>query len=314
MSRLVHSASGGLRAMQISTAQIFAFVEGGLDRPFVERLLRLFVPAPTRVRVVAIKETDSGTGGKAALVDHFRRLRRKGHLLASAWGKPFVSLFFLDKDADDALRKLIVSPHVAYTPTYDLEGSLFSCGDVVEAVSGACHVTRQQAETLVGDVGDFLIQLSRNWSDWITLCLISQYKKKNFGCTFDRISMVNKDPILPPDPAELDAWKIKARSELALSDQSFNRLYSRFFALVHASILAGEPLRYFKGKWLKHALQRRVDTQPRIPDSNIGGMAERALAVLVTHVAMNDQCHCCSHYAEFVREAVAMLGPSTSAG
>ena len=91
MTRLVHSSSGGLRAMQISTAQVFAFVEGGLDRPFVERLLRLFARSDTKVRVVAIKETTSATGGKPALLEHFRRLRRKGHLLALAPAAPIAS-------------------------------------------------------------------------------------------------------------------------------------------------------------------------------------------------------------------------------
>lgn len=314
MSRLAHSPSGSLRAMQISTAQVFAFVEGGLDRPFVERLLTLFVPAPTRVRVVAIKETPGGTGGKPALVEHFRRLKRKGHLLASAWGKPFVSLFFLDKDADDALRTLIHSPHIAYTPTYDLEGSLFCCGDVLQAVSGACHLTRHQSETLLGDFHDVLETLSKNWADWITLCLISQYKKKNFGCTFDRVSALNSDPNSPPDPNAVAQWKTKAQNELGLSEKSFERLYSRFHGLVAASILAGQPLRYFKGKWLKHALQQRLESQPKIPDSNINGMADRALAVLVTHVAKDTECKCCVHYSDFVKQAIEMLHSSSSRG
>jgi hypothetical protein len=108
MTRLTHSSSGGLRAMQISTAQVFAFVEGGLDRPFAERLLKYFAKTETRIRVAAIKETARATGGKPALLEHFRQLKRKGHLLATAWGKPFVSLFFLDKDADDLFKKQII--------------------------------------------------------------------------------------------------------------------------------------------------------------------------------------------------------------
>jgi len=293
--------------MQISSAQIFAFVEGGLDRPFAERVLNLFVASPTKIRVVAIKETPGGTGGKPALLDHFRRLRRKGHLLATAWGKPFVSLFFLDKDADDALGKLIRSPHVAYTTNYDLESSLVSCGNLTQAVSDACHVTTAQAEGLLGNATELLHELSRNWADWITLCLISQYKKQNFGCTFDRISAININPLAPPDANELSIWKGKIRTQLGMTDGEFNKLYARFRRLVDTAAAEGHPLKYFKGKWLKHVLQRRVESQPRIPDASIGGLADRILSVLVSHVANSPNCQCCQHYSVFVNNAISML-------
>lgn len=297
--------------MQISTAQVFAFVEGGLDRPFVERLLSLFVAPPTKVRVVAIKETAKGTGGKPALIGHFRRLRRKGHLLANAWGKPFVSLFFLDKDADDALGKILRSPHVAYTPTYDLEGALFHRGNLLEAVSDACHVTRAQAECLLGDVNTLLLSLSRNWADWVTLCLMSQYKKKNFGCTFDRVSQINLDPAEPPDLTSLADWKTRAKENLCLSDVEFDRLYCRFKRLADSAISAGEPLKYFRGKWINYTLQKWIERQPRIPDSHTDGVSDRVLAVLVSHVANSPDCPCCRHYADFVQKAVALLSQET---
>lgn len=307
MTRLIHTATGNLRAMQISTAQVFAFVEGGLDRPFVERLLTLFARPDTKVRVVAIKETAAGTGGKPALLEHFRRLKRKGHLLATAWGKPFVSLFFVDKDADDVLRKKVRSPHVAYTPAYDLEGSLFGCGDLIQALASTCLVTREQAESLIGNTNEMMRELSSNWSDWITLCLISQFKKQNLGCTFDRVSVINADPLQPPDQALLQQWKSRVRQSLAISDNDFNRLYSRFKKAVDGSIEAGQPLRYFKGKWLKYALQRRLELQPRVPDANINGAAERALSVLVSHVAASSGCRCCQHYEAMIRDALKLI-------
>jgi hypothetical protein len=313
MTRLVHSASGNLRAMQISTAQVFAFVEGGLDRPFVERLLRLFARVDTRVRVAAIKETPGGTGGKPALLKHFRRLKRKGHLLATAWGKPFVSLFFVDKDADDALRKLVRSPHVAYTPAYDLEGSLFTCGDLIQALASTCLVTRAQAEALIGDIATFMSDLSRNWSDWITLCLIAQFKKQNLGCTFDRVSVINTDPLKPPDQSLLQLWKSNVRASLAISENDFDRLYLRFKKVIDSSIESGEPLRYFNGKWLKYVLQKRLETQPRVPDANMSAVAERALSVLVSHVASHANCLCCKHYETLIQNALQQIESQAAA-
>jgi len=299
--------------MQISTAQVFAFVEGGLDRPFVERLLKLFARDDTRVRVAAIKEMPGGTGGKPALLDHFRRLKRKGHLLATAWGKPFVSLFFIDKDADDVLRRLVHSPHIAYTPAYDLEGSLFACGDLTQAVASTCLLTREQAESLIGDSASFMCDLSRNWSDWITLCLISQFKNQNLGCTFDRISVINTDPFKPPDQALLQQWKASARTSLAISEKDFDRLYFRFRKVIDSSIDSNEPLRYFNGKWLKYILQKRLEMHPRVPDANMNAVAERALSVLVSHVAAHANCLCCKHYETLVHNALQKIEEQAAA-
>jgi hypothetical protein len=293
--------------MQISKAQAFAFVEGGLDRPFVESLLRLFAHSETKVRVTAIKEISSGTGGKPALLAHFRRLKRKDYLLATAWGKPFISLFFVDKDADDALGKLLRSPHVLYTPAYDLEGTLFACGDVTRALASACLITSEQSQKLIGEIDTFLRKISENWADWMTMCLISQYKKKNIGCTFDRVSLVNPDPLHPADEVLLNQWRERLRVGLAISDVEFDRLYLRFRRVVDRSIAAGEPLRYFRGKWIKHVLQRALEGQARIPDANINAVAERALSVLVSQVAYNPQCLCCKHYEPAVRAALAQI-------
>ena len=232
--------------MQISRVQVFAFVEGGLDRPFAERMLKLFVKTDIEVRVVAIRETPTATGGKLALLKHFRQLKRKGHLLATAWGKPFVSLFFLDKDADDVLKRKIKSKHVAYTSAYDLEGSLFACGNLSHALANTCLITREQSQAMIGDISQLLHDVSNCWSDWITLCLISQFKKKNVGCTFDRTSAVNTDPLLPPDATLLRQWKKSLQVGLGITVAEFDKLYQRFNRSVLHSISSGNPLRFLR--------------------------------------------------------------------
>lgn len=307
MTRLRHTASGDVRAMQISTVQIFAYVEGGLDRPFTERLLALLVPANIRRRVVAMKETEYSTGGKMPLTNHFNDLAGKGLLLDNSFGKPLINLYFMDKDADDALDKLISSPHVAYTPTYDLEGALICYGNLHHAISDAGLMTREQAGGLLGDVDKLLSDISRNWTDWITLCLVAQSKKKNFGCTFDRVSEINVDPLAPPDQVKLREWKTTSRTQLDLSDLEFDRLYTKFRKVVDNSIEGGEPLKYFKGKWLTHVLNKHIEAQPRIPDANIGGIVDRVLSVLVSHVAAHQNCNCSQRYSAFVQGAIEML-------
>ena len=73
MTRLTHSSGGFVRSLQMSSARIFAFVEGRLDRPFFDRLLsQVCNPVAIAYKVFAMKELPGGTGGKSALLATFR--------------------------------------------------------------------------------------------------------------------------------------------------------------------------------------------------------------------------------------------------
>lgn len=309
MRRLLHSSGGMLRSTQISKSQIFAFVEGGLDRPFIEKILFKIVPDITKFRVIAIKEiTKNELGGKIAVLNHFKSLRRSNGLNSTAWGKKFINLFFLDKDVDDALNKKIRSPHVAYTSTYDVEGLLFFYGDIIRAISDACLITTAQASNLIGNSNQWIKEIVYNWSDWITLCMISQYKKKNLGCTFDqKVSKININPLAPPNAIALQEFKQKLHASLEITNNEFDLLYSKFYKKVTQSIKEDNPFKYFKGKWLAHLIQKQCEMQPRIPDSNMNGIGDRAISILVSQVASNDECTCYRHYSPFLITALTML-------
>jgi hypothetical protein len=308
MTRLTHSQGGFIRSLQMSSARFFGFVEGRLDRPFFDRLLaQVCTPLGITYRVLAMKELPGGTGGKSSLIVTFRNFRSRGLLFCSAFGKTMACLFFADKDADDYTRKRLRSRHLVYSPTYDLEGHLFSCGDLHRALADACGVTLTQAQQLMPTPAVWLQSTASLWKEWIALCLLSQYHAVNCGCTFDRISQVNPDPFSAPVEAQIDAFKTQLAARVGISESEMHAVFLRAVRHVEASVQAGAPLRYFKGKWLAHLVQKHLEIQPRIPDANFSGIGERLGISLVAQVARSAHCSCCAPYEQQVRVVAALL-------
>jgi hypothetical protein len=301
MSRLIFSSRAFLRSIQMSKAQIFGFVEGGLDRPFVERMLGLASKGAYDYRVCAIKELPGGTGGKQALIGWFKHFRRKGVLGGNAWGKKYAMAFFADKDADDFIQKRLRSKHFIYSETYDIEGHLFRCGDLVRALADAAGLTVEQARGIIYSPEAWLSAVARKWADWIVMCLFSQFYKINVGCTFDRFSVVNPNPLEGPDPVAVKDMKDILFSRMTISRIDFDRRYDACLRKILKSIESNEPLRYFKGKWLKSILQTQCESGQPIPDALFNGIGEKILSVLIGQVASREPCKCSGTYVDAVR-------------
>ena len=228
MSRLVHSTGGFFRSLQMSSVRFFAFVEGGLDRPFFDRMLeKELVDKSVRHQVVAVKEIPGFAGGKATLLGLFRKYRAEGKLLCNAFGKTMICVFFADKDSDDHSRRRLRSPHLIYTQTYDLEAHLFSCGDLQRALADACGLTMQQAKALIPDQNVWLTEIGRKWKAWTALCMISHSKNVNCGCTYARASAINSNPLAYPDATQLELFKNRLAAAIGLSRTDFDNLYFR---------------------------------------------------------------------------------------
>lgn len=308
MTRIVHSQGGFIRSLQMSSIKVFAFVEGRLDRSYFDRLLPSAISVlGVKHRVIAVKELPAGTGGKPALLATFRDFRKRGLLRISAFGKTMVCVFFADKDADDFCRSQLRSPHLIYSSTYDLEAHLYTCADIHRALADACGLTVEQATILMPDPKAWLLNAAQAWREWIALCLISQQKKENCGCTYDRPSQVNPDPFSPPNRLQVEEFKTRLSHRLALNRSEFDKLFSTAIRRVDFSIASGEPLRYFKGKWLSHLIQRHLESQPRPPDANFNGVGERLCSTLVAQVAQRVQCACCTPYIARLNSVIAGL-------
>jgi len=213
-------------------------------------------------------------------------------------------IFFADKDADDFTRKRLRSEHLVYSLTYDLEGYLFSCGDLHRAMADTCGITLAQSRSLIPNPASWLAGTVSLWKEWIALCLVSQVKRANCGCTFDCISRVNPDPLAPPDSAQVSDYRTRMATALSISQQALDFEVNAALRRVEASIQKGTPPQYFKGKWLNHIIQRHLEAQPRIPDAMISGAGERIGVSLVGQVAHSPACICCAVYS---RPVLAIL-------
>lgn len=308
MSRLTHSSGGFVRSLQMSSIKVFAFVEGRLDRPFFDRLLaRECSPRQVGHRVIAMKELPGGTGGKPALLATFKDFRKRGLLACTAFGKSMVCIFMADKDADDFTKRRLRSPHLLYSPTYDLEGHLFTCGDLARALSDACGITADQAKHLIPDPKNWLQNAAKYWKDWIALCLISQANCLNCGCTFDRTSQVNPNPFAPPNPSQVATFKTSISQKLGISQTSFEVHFQTAMNAIEKSINTDNPLKYFKGKWLSHLIQRYLESKPRIPDAQISSVGDRMGISLLSQVAMGSNCKFSIAYNAPLRSIVEKL-------
>jgi len=308
MSRLTHSQGGFIRSLQMSSASVFAFVEGRLDRPFFDRLLdQVCGLKGLKHQVIAMKELPGETGGKSRLLSTFQTFRKQGLLMSLAFGKKMACIFLADKDADDYCLRKLRSAHLIYSPSYDLEGHLFTCGNLQRALADSSGITLQQAQLLIPDPEAWLMNVAEKWKDWISLCLISQRGKVNCGCTFDRISAINADPLAPASVHKLEHFKNALAVALGVTSDRFEQIYSTTYRRVEASLNAGKPMKYFKGKWLSYLMQKFLEAKPRPADADFNGIGERLGITLVAQVAVHANCKCCNPYAAQVSKLVAHL-------
>ncbi len=304
MSRLIHSEGAHLRSLQISEKKFFAYVEGGLDRTFYDKILeKIFTSTRVGHQVLAAKELPGATGGKIPLLNYFKLLRKKGKLSGEAFGKKFVCAFFADKDIDDVSRRKIRSPHVIYTNTYDLEGHLLSCGDLTRAIADASGITKEQARIFLGSQVEFLSNFVKDWAKWTTLCVISQIHKVNCGCTYDRNSAINCNQTNETDDVALLEFQVTLRTKLNLSEGEFTAVFEKYERMIYRGIQNGEPLKYFKGKWFIAGIQNQATRKLNIPDATIQSLGEKVLTALVGQVAIDfPNCRCASTFSNSLQE------------
>ncbi|MBE7367126.1 hypothetical protein [Ramlibacter pallidus] len=305
MSRLTFSNGAFARKLQVSNSKVFAFVEGGLDRPFADRLLRAESKGVWRYQVIGAKELPGETGGKPRLVRLYAWLRKKGMLRFNAYSKESVCMIFLDKDIDDLTRRGLRSDHVIYTESYDLEGDLFLNADLVAAVSDALGMTREQAGAFLGLPSTWIQAQVERWADWATLCVISQARQVKVGASFDRMSAINPDILGATDEAQLGEFKRKLKSELGCSGVRFSRMYDRYRKEILKCGSSEQPLRLFKGKWLAPILEKDASRRIGIPDISVQLAGQKVLTALVAQVGNSPTCTCCSRRR---RQLTRLLG------
>lgn len=309
MTRLVHSHKGLIRATQISKSQLIIYTEGGLDRPFCEKLIKYAFPdTPWAFTVIAAKELSNETGGKPELIKLFKTLRAKKKLNFTFQEKKQVALFFADKDIDDILGKKFRSKNFIYTKTYDIEGQLLGSGDLVDAISSSCQVTTDQARSWIGAQKAWIDGICTKWSDWTALYIICQVHSINVGCGYSRPSTINGENALQEtDIEKLNEFLIKISEKMNLPLDEVNVIFNQYKKKIADTIKSGNGLRLFKGKWLAKILQDQVKKGVKVADASLDSTGSKALSVIVSHVGRGNACPSCNSYLPSIKNACAYL-------
>src|SRR5579864_8720674 len=138
MTRPYHSLEGFRGLLLMSTAAVFVLVEGReVDQYFYGEICRSVCSAAGLSFEVYPSDCFSESGGKSALIGLYKYLEGKGSLALREADRNFFCIFFMDKDVDDILCELISSPHIVYTPFYNVENALFRWGDLIKAAAVA---------------------------------------------------------------------------------------------------------------------------------------------------------------------------------
>jgi len=95
MSRLCHSYAAYLRYMQLSSTELFIFVEGKqMDPYFYAGICESIPDLPLRYEICIALQLPGSTGGKQALLNFFAFLRQSKALVSSLGGQTTACIFF----------------------------------------------------------------------------------------------------------------------------------------------------------------------------------------------------------------------------
>jgi hypothetical protein len=276
MNRLTHSYKGHLRAMQISSTQLFVFVEGKQSDPyFYARICETTVGLGARYEICQAEQLPGDTGGKKPLLSFHDFLRKQKALVCSLGDQKTASIFFVDKDVDDLQHTKRRSHHVVYTEHYDVQNYIFMHGDLRIGAAAAASVAPEWLSPSLTDSAAWCRHAAELWQDWITLCL--HLLKEGIRCeaNYRVVSQVQTRASEPTDPARHAALTsdiarraqvpvVGFRLRLAVSAKKVERYFRK-----------GQHHRIFKGKWFTTILADEIDRVMAGRPYDRNGLAKR---------------------------------------
>ena len=196
--RLVFSPRTYLRALQMSRVPFFIFVEGPLDRAFVELLCsRSGIALPTRFEVRTSQELDAKSSGKSSLVKLYCALHHASGLVSELDGKKTSCLFVVDRDGLGDCGHIPVSTHLELTRDYSVENYLVDCGELVVAAVAATGISTADVGAVI--TPDWKRQRAEAWVDWVLFCVFCNRSRLRTSPTFRSPSLMHD-----PESGELD--------------------------------------------------------------------------------------------------------------
>lgn len=249
------------RYMQMSATELFAFVEGKDTDPFFyDRVVRPICEAAGIACDILRSDFITGTGGKATLLELHDYLRTADSLKQVGATRKWC-VFFLDKDVDGVIGRLISSPHIVYTPVYSVENILFIHGELVIAAAAASSLEMEKIRAKIPDANDWRRQKAEHWKEFLILSLLSHKLRINCDCHYGR----NTSPLNAPAEAPTDRHRavaitaeLQERSGLPAAKFDLKlRSVRRYVACIYRKGLHDS---LFNGRWYLEFLRREINS------------------------------------------------------
>jgi len=267
--------------MQISHSKIFCFVEGFSDRYIYSRITDAACnPKSIKYEIITAEELPEEAGGKASVLAFYDYAKRSDLLDNDFQGKRTVSLFFLDKDVDDVLRRKRRSRHVIYTESYDIEGSLFENSDLSQAAANAACLDIKTCQSLGSNV-QWCRKAAQAWLEWVKICLTACYYSPAAGPYYSRpISQINTTPFAEVNVTDVAKHKLRLKLSSELSSAEFSKASQKIEQLVSKLYNKGEFGKVFRGKWYPVLLLADIEKAAAGRRYNSSNFADRIICCL----------------------------------
>jgi len=261
MKRLIHDRKSLIRSMQISSTNVFCFVEGVTnDRFFYDQLIRHNETlSKQNYEFKTAKEIcDAHGGGKEVLLNWFNELDTSNKLITELGGKRTVIIIFLDKDIDDLEGNMLNSPNIIYTKYYDVENHIFAHGDIIKATAAATSLDMETVAKLLIDSNSWRRSAAERWKDWVALCIAMRIKKIHNACNYANCSKINTPINGPVCTTKLAEELEQLEVNSGLNKDQINQTLADARIIVNGFYVENNFDIIFKGKWYATILESDI--------------------------------------------------------
>ncbi len=304
MNRLTHSTLGYIRALQISSHNLFVFVEGQTHDPYFYDKLCKSVCKSKNIKYVVndAKQLPGETGGKTKILNFFGHLEENSLLTIDFGGIKKTFVFFVDKDIDDFLGERINSPHLIYTKYYTIENHLFANGNLAEAIAAAASLSENLASEILGKSDDWRKNAAFAWIDWIKISLFARKYNVSCECNFRTQSRIN-EPLYKKtiNQKTYEYYLDLLQKRTGFSDDVFHQKFSELAALVDNLFSQGEYDLLFQGKWYSYFVVEEI----KHLRSNVNGLHGKLESTLL--VTLDFEKPWANHFVEQLNNVVSVL-------
>ena len=306
MNRLRHSYAGHLRQLQISSTDLFIFVEGKQSDPYFYAGICASIPGlSVRYEISMARQLPGTTGGKQPLLSFFSFLRQNKALVSSLKGQKTTCIFFLDKDLDDIQRKKKRSQHVVYTEHYDVQNYIFMHGNLLTGAASAASVDPARLRAELSDAPRWCLRIARLWREWISLCL--RVLEENISCeaNYRVLSRVQTRPCGPTEIKRYAAVTRDVARKCGFPVADFRQRVAATARKVDWYFARGQHHRIFKGKWFATVLADDIDRIMAGRPYHSNGLASRLTSSVASTLDFTEPW--ADHFRDPIRYVIAML-------